>query len=88
MVLVAVDLHATCKLLYFSIYADVQIAFAAHLLKEFSVMTFAVADERRKNVYLSVLIIGHDHIHHFFLGVFHHLFTTHIRVRLACTGIE
>ena len=88
MVLVTVYFHSTSKLLYLSIYAYVEITFATHLLKEFTVVTFTIADEWREDVYFTVLIVRHNHIHHFLLCIFHHLFTTHIRVCLACTSKE
>ena len=88
MVLVTVNFHTTCKLLYLSIDTNIQVSLASHLLKELTIMTFTVANKWRENIYLAVLIIRHNHIHHFFLGVFHHLFTAHIRVRFTCTSKE
>ena len=88
MVLVAIHLHAALYLHDGAVHADIEVAFAAHGLEEFAVVSLAVADQRRQNVDAAVLIVASDHLQHLLLGVFHHFLARHITVCRAGARVE
>ena len=87
-VLVPVYLHATHNLLHHSVNANVQVAFLAHALEEFAVMSFSVANEWSQYQYALALIFFENHPDHTLLGVFHHLLARHVAVSRCRTCIE
>ncbi len=85
---VAVDLHALHQFLQLAVHADVYIAFAAHALEEFAVMTLAALYQWCQKQDLTTGIVVLYHVDDLLLGVLHHRFAGHIAVGLAGTGIE
>ena len=88
MVLVTINLHATCDFEHLTIHTNVQIALTAHRLEELPIVTFTAAHQGSEDIDGLAGIIAHDHVEHFLLGIFHHLLASGIAVGLTGTGKE
>ncbi len=86
--LVAVQLHAVEYLLDLAIDTDGQIAFLTNLLEQFLIMSLTIADQRSQEVCLLSLIMLQNQVEHLLFGVFHHLLSAQIRVRLSRPRIK
>ena len=88
MVLVSVNLHARHNLQDLSIHPGIEIAFASHAFKEFTVMTLALSDEWGEEEDSLAVILVENHFDDLFFGIFHHLLTASVAVGCTGTGIE
>ena len=87
-VLIPVYLHSAGYLQQFSINADVEIAFAPHVLEEFAVVSFALSHQGGENVDGLVVVFVENHAEHLFFGILHHFLARHIRIGRSGSGIE
>ena len=88
MVLVAVQLHVGQEFLHLPVNAGIEVAFLAHALQKFAVVSLAVLHHGGKDVDTPSLVPLQQKGHNLFLGVADHLLSAHIGVGLAHTGIE
>ena len=72
-ILVAIHFHALYNVEHLTIYTDMQIAFAAHTLEQFAVMTFTTANEWCQDVDFMTGIVVRNHIQHTLFSVAYHL---------------
>ena len=70
--LVAVQFHPVHDFPHLTIDPDVQIAFLAHLFKQFLIMTFPVADKRSQQIGFLSLVTLQDQRENLFLRIFDH----------------
>ena len=87
-VLVSVQLHAGQGFAHLAIHADVEVAFLAHLLEEFLVMSLAVAHQGSQDVDALVLVVAQDKLDNLLLGVLHHLLAGQVGVGFSRPGIK
>ena len=86
--LIAVHLHAAGNFLHLTVYPDVHIALAAHVLEEFAIVTFsALYQWRHDEDFASGIVVG-NHVDNLLFGIFHHRLARHIAIGLAGTGKE
>ena len=87
-ILVAIHFHALYNVEHLTIYADMQIAFAAHTLEQFAVMTFTTTNEWCQDVDFMTGIVVRNHIQHTFLGVAYHLLACSKAIGATGSGKE
>ena len=87
-VLVAVQLHVGQEFLHLPVNASIEVAFLAHALQKFAVVSLAVLHHGGKDVDTPSLVPLQQEGNNLFLGVADHLLSAHIGIGLAHTGIE
>ena len=87
-IFIAIHFHAAYNFLHLSVYPDVQIAFAAHRLEKFAVVTLSAAYQRSQDENLVPIVVVQDHVEHLFLSIFHHLLARHVAICLSGSGKE
>ena len=84
--LVTVNLHALFDFQHLAIHSDVQIAFTAQTVEEFTIMSLTTAHQWSQNQYLASHIVLGNHLNDLLFRIFHHRLARFIAVSLACAG--
>ena len=88
MVFVAIHAHTRFNGAQFAIDTYIKKALFANGLKQLFVVSFALLDERSQKIDFSSLILLEYEFENLFFGVFHHLFSTQIRISIASSSKE
>ena len=86
MIFVSVEFHSVNNLLNLAVDPYGQIAFAAHGIEKFAVMTLSATHERRKNIDSRIVIFRVNEVVNLVFSIFYHLLAADVRVSLAGTG--
>ena len=88
MVFVAIHAHTRFNGAQFAVDTHIEKALFANGLKQLFVVSFALLDERSQKIDFSSLILLEDEFENLFFGVFHHFFSTQIRISIASSSKE
>ena len=87
-VLVSVQLHAGQGFAHLAVHTDVEVAFLAHLLEEFLVMSLAITHQGSQDINALALVVAQDKLDNLLLGVLHHLLAGQVGIGVSRPGIE
>ena len=88
MILVTVQLHSVNDFLDFSVNPHIQIAFLAHLLEKFLIMSLTGPHQRCQDENTFSFIIAVNQIQNLLFRILHHLLTGEIGISRTCPGIQ
>ena len=88
MILIAIYLHALSHFHQIAIHTHVQVAFSAHGLEEFTVVSFTATHQWGEDKNLFTLVAIQNHVEHFLFRIFHHFLARHVTIGFTSTCKE